>query len=256
MREIKELIDKYLSKNSNAIVYYNLEQDKFNKVIENIGGYEKPDILSIFDNEVVAIEHFEFDSYKRSRKGSDFKIQHNNMEKDFNKKINEKLKTQKEVIVHGQIQSSASAHNYFNNFKTIFLSHYKKIDSYTEHIKKDFPDINKLTYCFFAEDVTPLGNYFMDRKTSNNPYLLNPLCSDEIIEILKQSPKVKYLIVGCYALSEYKLMIFENKLEALEIYKKERPNFNIENYLCFAPKIAGFTILVPNEEREKKIKDE
>ena len=54
-----------------------IDQELFDKVINpnNICSYERPDILSIFDDIIVGIEHFEFDSYKRTNKyGSDFKI--------------------------------------------------------------------------------------------------------------------------------------------------------------------------------------
>ena len=74
MSEAERIIDRYFQNGTTAIVYYDLDQDVFNNVIKNVGKYEKPDILSVFNNKIVGIEHFEFDSYKRSRKGSDFQI--------------------------------------------------------------------------------------------------------------------------------------------------------------------------------------
>lgn len=256
MRELEEILRKYFSKDTEATVYFNLDQELFNKVISNVGCYEKPDILSIFDDKVVAIEHFEFDSYKRSRKGSEYKIENNMIEKKFDKEINEKLKTQKDAIVHGQINSIASADNYFNNFKKNFLAHYEKIDSYIEHIKSDYPNTKDVTICFFAEDVTPLGNYFMNRKTSYNPYLLNPLYSDEIIDILNKCPRVKYLVIGCYAISGYKLLIFENKKEVFKKYKKVRIEFNKNEYMAFQPQTTGFATKITQEEIEREMKNE
>lgn len=256
MRELEEIIRKYFSKDNDAIVYFDLEQELFNKVISNLKEYERPDILSIFDNKIVAIEHFEFDSYKRSRKGSEFQIENNIMERNFDKEINEKLKTQKDVVVHGRIKSTSSADNYFNNFKKNFLSHYEKIDSYVEHIKSDYPNTDNITFCFFAEDVTPLGSYFMNRKTSYHPYLLNPLYLDEIVDILINSPRVKYLIIGCYAMSKYKLLIFENKKEVFEKYKRERPKFDKENFMSFEPHTTGFATKITKEEIEREMKNE
>lgn len=101
MRELEEIIRKYFSNDNDATVYFDLDQELFNKVISNLKEYEKPDILSIFDNKVVAIEHFEFDSYKRSRKGSEFQIENNIMERNFDKEINEKLKTQIGIVKKG-----------------------------------------------------------------------------------------------------------------------------------------------------------
>ena len=44
---------------------------------------------------MVAIEHFEFDSYKNTRKGSNFKIQNNAIEKKMRNKRNNELKIEK-----------------------------------------------------------------------------------------------------------------------------------------------------------------
>ena len=65
MSELEHLANKFLNKDMTAQVYYELSQDKFNKVVNGLGIYEKPDILSIYDNTILGIEHFEFDSYNR-----------------------------------------------------------------------------------------------------------------------------------------------------------------------------------------------
>ena len=77
MNELERIISKYLSKESDAITYSDFNQNEVNKLFQNMGIYERPDILSMYDNKIVAIEHFEFDSYKNTRKGSNFKIQDN-----------------------------------------------------------------------------------------------------------------------------------------------------------------------------------
>lgn len=95
MRELQKIISKYFQKDGTGIVYYNISQKLFNKVIDpnNIMSYERPDILSVFDNKIVGIEHFEFDSYKSSNKrGSDFKIKDYIIEKKFDEKMKKKNK--------------------------------------------------------------------------------------------------------------------------------------------------------------------
>ena len=253
MSELERIIEKYFQKDTTVIVYYELDQELFNKVINpnNIGEYERPDILSIFGNKIVGIEHFEFDSYKSDRKGSDFRIKHNILEKGFQKEINEKLKESDSVTVRGRIESTCSLDNYFMNFKKNFEEHYKKIDSYIKHIEEDYGNNKEISICFFAEDVTPLGNYFMDRKKSMNPWLLNPLYSDEIIDLLKKSPKVKYLITGAYAMKEYKLTIIKNTKDVLDRFKKERTKISEDDYLSFSPQTTGFAMKFPKEELEK-----
>lgn len=250
MKELQAIVNKYFQKNSTGIVYYNIDQELFNKVINpnNIVCYERPDILSIFDNKIVGIEHFEFDSYKRTNKhGSDFKIKNYSIERKFDKKVKEVLKEENSLIVHDQIESTASLNNYFDNFQKIFKEHYKKINDYSEHIKQDFDCSNKeIHFCFFAEDVSPLGSYFLNEKREIS--LLTPLFSDEVIELLKNSPKVEYLIIGTYAMKEHKIIIIENKKEVLEKFKKEHKMVENKDFLAFSPQTTGYALKIDKND--------
>ena len=62
MSELEMIIQKYLSKEGTAITFSDFDQQEVNKLFHYMGIYERPDILSIYDNKIVAIEHFEFDS--------------------------------------------------------------------------------------------------------------------------------------------------------------------------------------------------
>jgi len=250
MSELGNIVEKYFQKDTKGIVYYNLSQELFDKVIKNIGKYERPDILSIFDNKVVGIEHFEFDSFKNNKKGSNFKVQDFKIKKNFDETLKEELKQKESVIVHGKIEGESSAKNYFKNFIKVFQSHYQNIEEYLEHIQSDFDCSNKeIHICFFAEDVSPLGSNFTDEEC--NIHLLLPIYSDEVIELLNNSPKVEYLIIGTYAMNEYKMVIIENKKEVLERFKSEHDNFNEEKFINFNPVSTGFAFKVPKDGFEE-----
>lgn len=245
MKELEKIVDKYFQKDGSGIVYGNINQKIFNKVIDpkNIGMYERPDILSIFDDKIIGIEHFEFDSFKRNRKGSDFKVKENQVKKKLKEKAHELLKYEDSVMLSDQIKSSSSLDNYYKNFEKVFLEHYNKIDSYIEHIKSDFNCRGKKIYiCFFAEDVSPLGSYFLDKKRDIN--LLYPLYSSKIINLLEKSEKLEYLIIGSYALKEYKLTIVENTREVLEKFKKNKVEES--DFLSFEPRVTSYTQIIPN----------
>ena len=85
MNELERIISKYLSKDGTGITYSNFNQEEVNKLFQNMQPYERPDILSIYDNKIVAIEHFEFDSYKNNKKGSNYKFQENIIEQKMQK---------------------------------------------------------------------------------------------------------------------------------------------------------------------------
>ena len=254
MSELEHLANKFLNKDMTAQVYYELSQDKFNKVVNGLGIYEKPDILSIYDNTILGIEHFEFDSYNRSnKKGSDYKIKDYRVEKRLDEEIKEKLKNNDSIIVHDEIDSTATLTNYYKNFETIFKDHYQKIQSYIDHINQDFECKNKKIHiCFFAEDVTPLGNYFLDKSNDRKIKPLLPIFSDKIRQLLEDSPLVKYLVIGSFCMTDNRLFIIENTKEAIERLKKDHKEVSDDDFFSFEPQTTGFAFKISKDEVIKK----
>lgn len=254
MSELEHLINKFFSKDMTAQVYYKLSQDKFNKIVKGLGIYEKPDILSIYDNVILEIEHFEFDSYNRSsKKGSDYKVKDYRVEKRFDEEIKYKLQSNDSIIVHDEIDSTATLNNYYKNFEGIFKEHYQKIQSYIDHIKHDFDCQNKeIHICFFAEDVTPLGNYFLDKNNDRKITPLLPIFCDQIRQLLESSPLVEYLIIGSFCMTDNKLFIIENSKESLEKFAKDHKEINNDDFFSFKPQTTGFAFKVPKDEIIKK----
>ena len=254
MSELEHLINKFLSKDATAQVYYKLNQDKFNKVVNRLGIYEKPDILSIYDNVILGIEHFEFDSYNRSnKKGSDYKVKDYRVEKRFDEEIKDKLQSNDSVIVHDKITSTATINNYYKNFEDIFKEHYQKIQSYIDHIKQDFDCKNKeIHICFFAEDVTPLGNYFLDKSNDRKITPLLPIFSDKIRQLLEDSPLVEYLVIGSFCMTDNRLFIIENKNEAFKRFAKDYKEVIDDDFFSFEPQTTGFAFKVQKDEIIRK----
>ena len=124
---------------------------------------------------------------------------------------------------------------------------YKNIPEYKQHIIEDFGNEKEIEFWFFAEDVTPLGSYYY-RKTSTSPCLLLPF-SKEIIEILRQHKEIKGIILGIYAIKEYKLVLMYNDDETLDkLEQNEYLKVNDDEFLSFSPQTTGFALLVPKEE--------
>lgn len=241
MKELEEIIKKYFSKDYNATVYYNIEQETFNKMIMNMKQFEKPDIVSIYDKKIIGIEHFEFDSYKTNKKGSKFQFENAQMEKRIDSKLKEILEEAESAVVHDNIKGKASLDNYYSNFIANFNNHYNKIESYEKNIKANINSENKdIEFWFFVEDVTPLGNYFLNEK--RNTMLLNPLYSKKVRELLNKSNKIKGIILGQYAMNSYTLTIIINEKSVLEKFEKEHKEIEEKDYLNFTPNTTGFAI--------------
>ena len=247
MIELEHLIDKFLSKDITAQVYYELKQEKFDKIIKALRAYEKPDIIAIYDDIILGIEHFEFDSYNRSRKnGSDYRIKDYRAEERIHKTIEEKLRNNNSIIVHDQIVSTSSMENYYNNFESIFKEHYEKVQSYIAHISEDFDCQNKeIHICFFCEDVTPLGNYFLGESNNRKITPLLPIYSNKLRELLENSPLVEYLIIGSFCMSDYRLFIIENTKKTLEQFKDDHKKVKDSCFFSFEPQTTGFALKIP-----------
>lgn len=249
MNELKNIILKYFSKDNEAITYSNIDEIELNKMIQHMGGYERPDILSIYDNKIVAIEHFEFDSYKNTRKGSDYKIQDSIIEQKMQKKIDSDLAIEKEIYLHDEIKNNSDLKQYYSNFKKVLTSHIDNIQEYRNHIVDDFGNDKDIEFWFFAEDVSPLGSYYY-RKNNINPSLLLPF-SKENIDILRQHKEIKGIIFGIYAMKEYKLVIMYNDDETLDKIENN-DYFKVKNseFFSFNPQTTAFAILIPNDKVE------
>lgn len=250
MSELEHLVNKFFCKDMTAQVFYELSQEKFDKVIKTLKMYERPDILSMYENKILGIEHFEFDSYNRSnKKGSDYKIKDYRIEKRLDKEIKEKLQNNDTIIVHDEIDSTASLDNYYNNFEKIFKDHYQKINSYIEHIKENFDCQNKeIHICFFAEDVSPLGNYFFNKNNDKKITPLLPIYSDKMRKLLKDSPLVEYLVIGSFCINNNRLFIIENTKDALERFAKDYKEVNSDDFFSFEPQTTGFAFKVPKDK--------
>ncbi len=254
MSELEHLVNEFLTKDTSAQVYYELSQNKFNKVINALGIYEKPDILSMYDNKILGIEHFEFDSYNRAKKrGSDYKVKDYRIEKKFDKEIKEKLLDNDSIVVHDEINSTASLANYYQNFENIFKNHYQKIQSYIDHIKQDFDCKNKeIHICFFAEDVTPLGNYFFDKSNDEKITPLLPIFSEKIRQLLKDSPLVEYLVIGSFCMNDNRIFIIQSTKEALERFANDHKEVSDDDFFSFKPQTTGFAFKIPKDEVIRK----
>lgn len=247
MNELERIISKYFVVDDMAITYSDFNQDEVNKLFQNMRSYERPDILSIYDNKIVAIEHFEFDSYKNTSKGSNFKIQENIIENRMQKEIDLKLKDKGEVMLHDHIENNSNLKQYYDNFKKVLLSHIDNINEYREHIVNDYGKETEIEFCFFAEDVTPLGSYYY-RRSNLHPSLLLPF-SKENIDILRQHKEIKGIIFGIYAMNKYKLVLMYNNEETLNKIENDE-YFKVEEseYMTFTPQTTGFAVLIPKDK--------
>ena len=242
-KEGQKIIDKYFRKDINADVYGNINEEKLNKIIQNIGNFEEPDMLSIFDNTIIGIELFEFDSSDNIKKGSKYQIANAMVKKKFDKIVESDLKSKKNITCHDDIKVKTCLSNYYKNFNKHYKSHYEKVDKYIEHIQQVIDCNNKNTEMwFFIEDTSILGSYYLNMKRDVIP--LNPLYYHENLELLKKSTKINGVIIGFFDMSRYRICVIENSKAGIENFKKDIPEIKEEDYFAFEPHTIGFATLL------------
>ncbi len=189
---------------------------KINENIEKSTPFERPDMYIILDNEILAIEHFEFDSSNVNKKGSHLKNEIAKIERELDKErqeTNKKYLTKKCVF-------NGNKENYEKNFLKNFDNHYDKIEEYKNNITKNIPNIDlPIHICFYIIDETEMGNIVLNDKNRKN-YI--PFMNKTILERIERATKLDYIIFQNkedYYLTN--LYFFKNNEQGLKFCKSE-----------------------------------
>ena len=249
MNELIKL-NEYLKENETADTYSEFTEEELKNLIFNMIPFEEPDILSIQEDKIIGIEHFEFDSYQNTNKhGSNYKFQDAEIERKMENEIKENLVKEKELVFHDEYKNSSSLKNYINNFLKVFSKHYSKLNNYEKNIKQKYGTDKSIDFWFFIEDVSPLGSYFY-KKENISPTPLLPIFLPEIIDILKQKKKIKGIIFGVSVGGKNKLFLYKNNDETIKFLETKQFNITEEDFISLDTKSIGFAIYIPKEEIE------
>ncbi len=202
--------------------------------------FERPDIISIYDDKIVGIEHFEFDSYHNGKKGSDSRIKLSEIDRNLDRCVENCLESEGIVRYNDELKPTASYQNYITNFSTHFCNHYGKIDSYLSHISdKNNCRHKKIEMWFFIEDATPLGNYYIEK---GSIYPLIPFCNEGIISMLEKSPKCNGIIFRYFAHSKNFVLLVHNDPKSLTKLKYKIKDIKEEDFFSYTPQVSKFII--------------
>ena len=234
MNEINK-IQKYISQRGEVQCYPGITEDKVQAIFRNLSQYEQLDLLSSYKDSIVAIEHFEFDSHKNTRKGSNYKKSLSKIQKDFDEKLQSELAPV--TIQTSQISDNGGLEQYFENFRTVFNQHVAKMPQYIERVKTE-KNCDDVEMWFFAEDVTPLGNVY------NSGDALRPLFpfSKANTDIFRSNQGIAGIMIGICIDSRYQLVIIPNTPANLDRLQSKFSNIKEERYIKFQPRVASFSI--------------
>ena len=187
--ELRLFINNFLE--NRDIKFFGEQETEFNNLLKffnsRIYTYDHPDGFCKYEDNVLIIEHFEFDSSNINKKGS------KNRQEIFR---TSNYKPQKDVgieIYRDEIKCDYTIENYVDNLIENFNNHYCKIEEYKDDLKEEkiITDNTHIETIFCIEDTTALGN--IDSSTGEP---LIPLMCNEFIELIKSCTKLDYIIAG------------------------------------------------------------
>lgn len=246
--ELKHFIKKHFLKEENPI-YFD-EDDSISKIklyeikkfFQSFISFDKPDMYSKIDNELLFIEHFIFDASLWTERGSLEKKEFDRIKKKEEEFFKNK---QKSTSFSDKINSKTSLKNLVANVEKVFNDHINKIPTYVERLKKEkLIDSNtKLYKCFLIESGSKLPFYI---NTENTSRIFNLLYADFFIKILeKHLSKIDGLF---YSFSGQKVnILYFMDIKAFPIYKKKIIRLDEGNFITIEPRIISSRIFVKEE---------
>ena len=193
-RNEKRFLDKRIksfNKSIEAALLFQEDESALRKIIENLDNlepFEEPDCCLLIDeNEIVAIEMFQFDcGTSSSRKGS-----------KFQKRISEILKTAQNKKHYEELYNvQTTLKDYRNALIHIFQKHYANIASYKNRVSNNWNiDESKVKMCFFIIDATPCGSIYNKQEVEQKvPHYYMPIFDSAFVNELQNSLDIDYLI--------------------------------------------------------------
>lgn len=187
--ELNVFVNKFIANHN--IAYEGNQEEEFKKLVDyfhnGIYTFDRPDGYCIQGNNVLLIEHFEFDSSYKNKKGS------KNRQELF-RTSNFKFTNNDEIQIYkDEINCDFTIENYINNAISNLKSHYEKIKDYETNLKNKNIITTETTIesLFCIEDTTTLGNI-----DANNGSPLFLLYCEEFIEEIRKCSNLSYIICG------------------------------------------------------------
>ncbi len=210
--------------------------------------YNAPDLFFVKDSLVLIVEHFEFDCYQRTRKGSSYRLEEARIEREFNARPMEGDSS----VMHATINAPSSYEYYISNVKHTFDEHYARIDTYVQNLTKIgvVREDSKVKVMFLIDDVSPLGTMTVDNnvgwgENDRHPIVLGA-CKD-FLDFLSERQKVDYVLAcSSFGSEPYIWFINQNDLKA---YQDTAIDYSIRQFIPFTVNVILGAVKVHKEEQ-------
>ena len=202
---------------------------------------DAPDMVLKKENEVIIIEHFEFDSYHVGRKGSPGKRE---MAK-IQRKEESIEATEAGAIYSDEIRAENSFQDLSTNLCRSFKEHYGRIQRYKENLKgyELIDDSTQVKVMFLVEDVSPLGSMVADNEAKQCPVIV--LLYKEFLKLFENAVDLDY-VMACSSAGDKNFVWFADRRE-IEEYYKHSIDYEKMTFLDFNVQTVGFKMTIPRK---------
>jgi hypothetical protein len=199
---------------------------------------DSPDSIILFENKCMIVEHFRFDCYKSTKKGSRNLAEQARIERAA-KCI---VPTEEGSIYRDEITGRSSYSHYIENIESVFKEHYRKIPQYKRNLLTNevIPASALIEVAFLIEDVSPLGTVAHDGERLQ-PIIL--ACSKPFLALLRNSPEVRFIIAcSSYCNNNFVWLISR---EQIEEYERNSLDYANMDFIPFTPQVMGVKTIIP-----------
>ena len=148
---------------------------------------KRPDAYAVIEDDILLLEHFQFNNTKVTKKGSEQHKVAAKSEQDFKKKL---VKDGDFAVLNEYVERNGKS--YIENFQTQFNSHYNKINDYKAEMQKQLKKEFKNIYIgFLIEDASSLGSIYLNK---DKMYCLDLLQTKEFLDVFEKAAKLDFAI--------------------------------------------------------------
>lgn len=153
---------------------------------------DRPDIIYKCNEFVMGIECFEFDSSKKTRKGSKQKQREREVERDIREEYRHALVPKGGFLsIERHVDVELSITSYYKSLMSTFKTHAKSIADYRKNLSGLAND-KRIMLSFYIEDTTAIGNYM---SVKGRVEALDPLKIPGFLEELSLVQGLDYIMI-------------------------------------------------------------
>lgn len=247
-------LEHYLRNECNSVHYLGADTgvNLFREVLQDgksIPG-DAPDLVVIKGNIAIIIEHFEFDSFRVTRKGSTSRTEQARIERE------QRLipATPEGVVYHSKIQAPCSYSDYIANVSRSFKEHYGRIATYKKNLIECGTVSTEMIVktLFLIDDVSPVGSIAFDRnsqKAQTVPVILAQ--SPEFLQLLSNSRDLDYVLCCSSAGSDEYIWFID--LDELPAYVEKQCDYASMHFFSNNPSVVIGKIIIPDNANETEV---